>query len=74
LVTVTGGPAAASRRKLFTGRVASRPGVADMLGKINDEQRPCWFLIMARPNRRGQLPLVDFLQRSSHQRCFVVLG
>ena len=31
-------------RKLFAERVAPRPGVADMLVEINDEQRRGWFL------------------------------
>jgi hypothetical protein len=66
-------------RKPFTERVAPRPGVADMLVEINDEQRPRWFLSYSVGLWRGRigtvaLPLVDFLQRSSHERCLVVLG
>src|SRR3984893_9735999 len=66
-------------RKLFTERVAPRPGVADMLVEINDEQRRGWFLSYSVVLWRGRigtvaLPLVDFLQRSSHERCLVVLG
>src|SRR5947207_15792285 len=51
-----------------------------MLVEINDKQCPRWFLklfrqIVARPNRYGRaLPLVDFLQRSSHERRLVILG
>src|ERR1700726_853995 len=50
-----------------------------MLVEINDEQRPRWFLSCSVRLWRGRigtvaLPLVDFLQRSSHERCLVVLG
>src|SRR5260370_25436581 len=66
-------------RKLFTEGVAPRPGIADMLVEINDEQRPGWFLSYSVGLWRGRigtvaLPLVDFLQRSSHERCLIVLG
>src|SRR4029077_2989334 len=52
---------------------------ADMLVEINDEQRRGWFLSYSVRLWRGRigtlpLPLVDFLQRSSHERCLVVLG
>ena len=68
-----------SIRKLFTERVAPHPGVADMLVEINDEQRRRWFLSYSVRLWRGRigtvaLPLVDLLQRSSHERCLVVLG
>src|SRR5712692_788428 len=48
-------------------------------GEINDEQRRGWFLSYSVRLWRGRigtvaLPLVDFLQRSSHERCLVVLG
>src|SRR5580693_5761512 len=50
-----------------------------MLVEINDEQRARWFLSYSVGLWRGRigtvaLPLVDFLQRSSHERCLVVLG
>src|SRR3984893_10416458 len=66
-------------RRLFTERVAALPGVADMLVEMNDEQRPRWFLSCSVRLWRGRvgtvaLPLVDFLQPSSHERCLVVLG
>ena len=66
-------------KKLFTERVAPRPGVADMFVEINDEQRRGWFLSYSVRLWRGRtgtvaLPLVDVLQRSSHERCLVVLG
>jgi hypothetical protein len=62
--------------KLFTERAAPSPGVADMFIEINDEQRRGWFLSYSIRLWRGRigtaaLPLVDFLQRSSHQRCLV---
>src|SRR5256886_7196507 len=50
-----------------------------MLVEINDEQRCRWFLSYSVRLWRGRigtvaLPLVDFLQGSSHERCLVVLG
>src|SRR5215469_12451644 len=47
--------------------------------EINDEQRRGWFLRYSVRLWRGgigagALPLVDFLQRSSHEHCLVVLG
>jgi len=50
-----------------------------MFVENNDEQRRGWFLSYSVRLWRGRigtvaLPLVDFLQRSSHQRCLVVLG
>jgi hypothetical protein len=50
------------------------PSVADVLIEINDEQRRGWFLSYSVRLWRGRigtvaLPLVDFLQRSSHERC-----
>src|SRR5438128_10624021 len=50
-----------------------------MLVEINDEQGRGWFLSYSVRLWRGRigtvpLPLVDFLQRSSHERCLVVLG
>src|SRR5207302_2052891 len=50
-----------------------------MLVEINDEQRRGWFLSYSVRLWRGRigtvaLPLVDLLQRSSHERCLVVLG
>src|SRR2546425_5690978 len=50
-----------------------------MLVEINDKRCPRWFLSCAVGLWRGRigtvaLPLVDFLQRSSHERCLVVLG
>src|SRR5271167_5226923 len=50
-----------------------------MLVEINDELRRGWFLRYSVRLWRGRigtvaLPLVDFLQRSAHQRCLVVLG
>ena len=52
---------------------------AEMFVENNDEQRRGWFLSYSVRLWRGRigtvaLPLVDFLQRSSHERCFVVLG
>jgi hypothetical protein len=44
LVTISEYKAGWPIRKLFTERVAPRPGVADMLVEINDEQRRGWFL------------------------------
>jgi hypothetical protein len=35
---------AEERQKRFPERVAPRPGVADTLVEINDEQRRGWFL------------------------------
>src|SRR5262249_25857858 len=56
-----------------------RPGVADMSVEINDEQRRGWFLSYSVRLWRGRigtgaLPVVDFLQRFSHERHLVVLG
>src|SRR5437868_8801862 len=50
-----------------------------MLVEINDEQRRGWFLSYSVRLWRGRigtaaLPLVDFLQRSSHERWLVILG
>src|ERR1700724_155542 len=50
-----------------------------MLVEINDEQRRGWFLSYSVRLWRGRigtvaLPLVDFLRRSSHERCLVSFG
>src|SRR3954452_9960537 len=54
-------------------------GYADMFVAVNDERRRGWFLSYSVGLWRGRigtvaLPFVDFLQRSSHERCLVVLG